>query len=204
MVKGARPGCDAEALLGAGVADVDAPVVGAQLDAGDGGDGVGQQQGVALAGTQRGDVGADAGRGLGVDGGDDRRRRVGGEHAVDVDRLPPLVLDRDDLGAAPCRDVGHPLAEEAVDRDHDDVAGVDGVDERRLHAGRPGRAERQRAGVGGAPDRAEHVARLVHDPEELRVEVAEQRVCQGAGGLGVGVGGTGTEEVALADHGSRT
>src|SRR6476620_9806501 len=49
--------------------------------------------------------------------------------AVDVDRLPPVVLDRDDLGAAPGRDVGHALAEEPVDRDHDDVAGVHGVDE---------------------------------------------------------------------------
>ena len=77
MVNGARPGRHAEALLGAGVADVDAPVVGAELDPGDAGDGVDEQQGVALAGAERGDVGADAGRGLGVDRGDDRRATGG-------------------------------------------------------------------------------------------------------------------------------
>ena len=49
-------------------------------------------------------------------------------------------------------------------------------------------------------DLAEQVAGLVHDPEELRVEVAEQRLGQRAGRLGVGVGRTGTEEMALADH----
>jgi hypothetical protein len=72
-------------------------------------------------------------------GGDDRRARVGREHAVDVDGLPPLVLDGDDLGAAARRHVAHPLAEQPVHGDHDHVTVVDGVDERRLH---PGRADR--------------------------------------------------------------
>jgi hypothetical protein len=43
-----QPGCDAQALLGAGVPDVDAPLVGAQLDAADAGDRVGEQEGIAL------------------------------------------------------------------------------------------------------------------------------------------------------------
>ena len=127
---------------------------------------------------------------------------MGVEDPLDVDRLAPLVLDRDDLGAAAGGDVAHPLAEEAVDRDDHDVAGVDGVDEGRLHAGGAGGAERQGARVGRAPGRAEQVAGLVHDPEELRVEVAEQRLGQGAGRLRVGVGRSGSEEVALADHAS--
>ncbi len=54
-------------------------------------------------------------------GGDDLGGRVGGHDPLDVDRLTPLVVDAHDLGAVPAGDVDHALAEEAVDRDDDDV-----------------------------------------------------------------------------------
>lgn len=83
MVKGARPG-DAEALLGTGVADVDAPVVGPQLDPADAGDRIGDEQRVTLGRAQRGNVGTDAGRRLRVHRGDHLRIRVGVEDPVNV------------------------------------------------------------------------------------------------------------------------
>src|SRR6478609_9529945 len=52
--------------------------------------------------------------------------------------------------AVATRDVDHALAEEAVDRDDDDVAGGDGVDEGCLHPGRPGGRKGQGAAVVGA------------------------------------------------------
>ena len=63
-----------------------------------------------------------AGRGLGVDDGDQLGRGVGGEHARGVDRLAPLVLDGDHLGAAPAATSTMRCAEHAVDRDDHDVA----------------------------------------------------------------------------------
>ena len=95
----------------------------------------------------------------------------------------------------------HPLAEESVHADDHDVAVVDRVDERRLHAGAAGRTDREGAGVGGAPGLAEQLARLVHDAQELGIEVPEQRTAQGVGRLGVRVGRAGAEEVPLVDHG---
>jgi hypothetical protein len=96
-----QAGRHAQALLGAGVPDVDPPVVGAQLDAADRGDRVDEQQrvpGLPDGGSERRDVGARARRRLGVDGSHDRGRGVSGDDTLDVDRRPPRVLDRDDLG----------------------------------------------------------------------------------------------------------
>jgi hypothetical protein len=59
-----------------------------------------------------------------------------------IDGCAPFVVDSDDLGPVTAGDVHHAFAEEPVDRDDDDVAGGDGVDERCLHAGRPGRRQR--------------------------------------------------------------
>ena len=136
-----------------------------------------------------------------MDGRDDRRRLVGSQHPLDVDRLAPLVLDRDHLGPAAGGHVAHPLAEEPVDRDDHDVTGVDGVDERGLHARRPRGGDGQGAGVGRAPHLAQHVAGLVHHFDEGRIEVTEQREPERGGGLGVGVGRAGAEELAFVDHG---
>ncbi|MDI2021834.1 hypothetical protein PJL18_02362 [Paenarthrobacter nicotinovorans] len=62
---------NAEALLGSGVSDVDPPVVCQQLQSADGRDGVGDEQGVALASTEGSDVGEHTHGRLGVNRGDD-------------------------------------------------------------------------------------------------------------------------------------
>ena len=62
-------------------------------------DAVDQQQGVALAGGDRLDVGAHAGGRLGVDHADEGRDRMGRQQPVGVDRRPPVEVDPDDLGA---------------------------------------------------------------------------------------------------------
>jgi hypothetical protein len=196
-----QPGCHTEALLGPGVTDVDTPVVGAQLDPADRGDRVGDQQRVALDRAQRGDVGADAGGGLGVHRTDHGRARVRVGHPLCVDRGAPLVLDGHHLCAAPGGDVTHPLPEQAVHRDHRDVTGADRVHERGLHPGRAGGTQRQRAGVPGAPHPAQVLAGGVHDLQERRVEVAQQRQRERSGRLGVGVRGAGAEQVPFEHAG---
>ena len=74
--------------------------------------------------------------------------------------------------------------------------GPDGVDERRLHARRAGRRQRQGAPVRRPEDLPEPVGRLVQDAEEHRVEVTEQRLPEGDRRLRVGVGGAGSEQGA--------
>jgi hypothetical protein len=71
-------------------------------------------------------------------------RRVGVcvRDPLHVDRLPPLVLDRDYLRTAAAGHVAHPLPEQPVHRNDGDITGPHGIDERRLHAGRTSGAER--------------------------------------------------------------
>ena len=137
-------------------------------------------------------------------GGDQLRRRVGGQHAVGVDRLPPLVLDGDDLGPAPRGDVDHPLPEQPVDRDDDDVARAHRVDERRLHARRAGGRQRQGAPVRRPEDLPEPVGGLVEDPEEHRVEVTRAAARPRATvASGYGLDGSGSEQGAGAQRHAR-
>src|SRR5690606_15069591 len=49
------------------------------------------------------------------------------------------------------------------------------------------------------PDLPEHVARLVHEPDELGVEVTEERSGEARRRLRVDVGGSGSEEVAAGE-----
>ena len=126
--------------------------------------------------------------------------RMRGRERLGIDRLAPLGLDPHDLGAAPRRDVAHALAEHAVHADDDDVAGLDDVDERRLHAGRPGAADRQRQRVGrcGTPCRSRsHVSSS--SVEELGVEVAEHRPRQRLDDLGIRVARPRPHEDAIDD-----
>ena len=121
---GRQAGRHAQALLGAGVGDVDVPGVDLDGDAAERGDAVDEQQGVALALAEGLDVVADAGRRLGVDDGDHGGRRVGAEQRGGVERAAPGRLDPHDLGPAAAGHVAHPLAEHPVDADDDHVAGV--------------------------------------------------------------------------------
>ena len=123
-----------------------------------------------------------------------------GRKRLGIDRASPLSLDSHDLSTAARRDIGHPLAEDAVHTDDHDVARVHDIDERRLHARGSGAADRERQRVGGAEHRAQPVARLVEHREELRIEVAEHRVRQRLDDLGVRVARAGPHEDAIG-HG---
>ena len=57
------------------------------------------------------------------------------EQPLRIERGTPRRVDSHHLGAAATRDLAHPLAEDAVHPDDDGVAGLDQVDEARLHAG---------------------------------------------------------------------
>ena len=85
-------------------------------------------------------------------------RALGVEQPLRVERAPPRRVDAHDLGAAAPRDLAHALAEDTVDADDHGVAGLEQVDEARLHAGRAGTADRQRQRVLRAEDGAEAVA----------------------------------------------
>ena len=204
LVDGERcqTGGHTEALLRPGIADINAPVIGPQFDAADGGDRVHQQQRVPLGGSERGDVGADAGGGLCVHRRDDPGMRVRRDQSLGVHRLAPLEVDAHHVSAAAGGHVTHALPEQAVDADHDDVTGVHGVHECGLHAGRTSRRQRQRPTILGAPDPTQALAGVVHLGQEGGIKVPQQwtRQCQRC--LGVGVGGAGSEEVTERDGGS--
>ena len=90
-----------------------------------------------------------------------------------VDRAPPRRFDAHDLRAAPARNLAHALAEHAVHADDHGVAGLDEIDEARLHAGRTGAAHRQRQRVRRAERGAQPVGDLVEHDEEVGIQVPE-------------------------------
>ena len=101
--------------------------------------------------------------------------------------------------SAPHRgDVAHALAEHAVHADDHDVAGIDEVHEGGFHARRAGAADRQRQFVLGAEHRAQAIAGLVEQREEVGVEMPEERTGERLGDLGIRVARSGTHEHAVA------
>ena len=105
---------------------------------------------VSLQRGERRDVVLDAGGRLRVHDREQARaglRALRVEQPLRVDRAAPRRVDAHDLRAAPARDLAHALAEHAVDADDHGVAGLDEVDEARLHARRAGAADRQRQRV---------------------------------------------------------
>ncbi len=105
---------------------------------------------------------------------------MGVEQRFDVEGLPPRRVDPDHRRPEPTCNVAHPLAEQPVHSDDDDVAGVDDVHERSLHPGRTGTAHRQCQPVGGDEHRSQPVVHLVEDLQELGVEMSEKRLAKAA------------------------
>ena len=103
---------------------------------------------------------------------------MSGEQVGGVDRLAPLGVDTDDVGAVAGGDLAHPFAEDPVDAHHDRVARVDEVDEGRLHAGGAGPAHGKGECVRCPEDLAQPVVGAVEQRQELRIEVAEHRTGQ--------------------------
>jgi hypothetical protein len=95
--------------------------------------------------------------------------------ALDREHLAPGHLELHELAAAAADDVRHAHPEDAADADEDGVARLDHVDERRLHARRPRAGDGDGEHVRGLEDRPQHRLDLVHDEQELGVEVPEER-----------------------------
>ena len=95
------------------------------------------------------------------------------EQPLRIDRAAPRLVDAHDLGTAPARHLAHALAEHAVHADDRGVAGLEQVDEARLHAGRAGAADRQRQRVRGLEHGSEPIGDLVEHDEEVGIEVPE-------------------------------
>ena len=96
-------------------------------------------------------------------------------HFIGRKYLAEIPLDLRHDGAGPCRDVGHSTAENAVDANEHAVAGLDQVDDARLHAGTSCAADGQRQLVARAKDGPQHPLCFVHDSEEIGIEVPDGR-----------------------------
>jgi len=166
--------------LRAAVGHVHPPGVDRHLHAAQAGDAVHHQQ-AAVAMDDLGDAHhrlERAGGGLGMYQGDELGRllRQRGLEILRGEHVAPLPLHAAHLGPVAARHVAQPLAEIAVHADQHRVARLDEIAQRRLHAGtaRAGDGDRER--VLRLKDIAQQVLHLVHQGDELRVEVAHQRM----------------------------
>lgn len=150
------------------------------------------------AAAKGGGVAARAGRGLGVDEGEDLGRGglEGFLHGGRIDRLAPLELDLHHLGAGAVGHVGHAAAEGAVDGDDGAVARLQQVHDRRFHAGGAGRGQRDAGMVRRIEQPGQRALDLFHQLLELRVQVADGRTGQGRQYAGADVGGAGPHQDA--------
>src|SRR6266581_6660129 len=91
----------------------------------------------------------------------------------DIEHFAPGALDGRNGGAGALGHIRHALAKHPIDADHHFIAGLDEVDDTGLHAGAAGAAHRKGKSVLGAEQTPEHVLRLVHNLQELRIEMAD-------------------------------
>ena len=189
----------AEALLGAAVTDVDAPVVDLHLVAAQRGNGVDDGQG-PVAVDDFDDVGQGrqhAGGGLGVDDADGLDLRMLLQFVVKglrVDGLAPRGVDLADDGAAALGDVAEADAEVAVAADDEGVAGFEDVGAGRLHGAGAGGRHGHGHDVGGVVHLAQHIADVVHYLEEVGVQVAHYGQGHGLQHTGMHGAGAGAQQ----------
>ena len=167
----------AETLLGTAVANVDAPLVHLHIVAAERGYGVDDGEG-AVAVDDVDDLGhrrEDAGGGLGVDdanGLDAGMLRQLVTEGLWVYWLAPGSVDFVDDGAAPLGDVAEPDSEVAIAADNKSVAALKDVGAGSLHGAGAGGGHGHGQHVVSVIDLAQHVADIVHDLEEIGVQVA--------------------------------
>ncbi len=89
--------------------------------------------------------------------------------------LAPGAFDRLDDTTVPASHLGDARAEVPVHADEHRVAGLDDRRDRRLHTCGPGARDRQSQTVRGLKRVPQQLLRAVHQDQEVRVEVAEQR-----------------------------
>src|SRR5437588_1865817 len=187
-----------QALLRAGGAEVDPPVVDAHRHAAQRHDGIDDQKRVMRA-ADPSDVLErlqHPGRGLAVDD----RHDLGGfalEGVADgagVDDAPPLGRHLSDARAVPSGEVDEEIPEPAAVGDEDAVAGFDQRGDRRFHAGASGPRDGEGPGVGSLKRFPAQGRDLLHDRGEGGVELAQHGSGEGAQDPGIRVGGPGAAE----------
>jgi hypothetical protein len=92
------------------------------------------------------------------------------------DRLAPVGLDLDDVGAVAAGDLGDPPPEVAAAGDDRGLPGLQQVGDPGLHPGGPGRLQRDQQALPGAKDPPQKLDHLQEDLVEVRVQVAEHRL----------------------------
>lgn len=138
-----------------------------------------------------------AGRGLGVDGGQQLHLRLllqDGLDGVGVGGLPPLDGDGHNRRALPGCDLLEAEPKETVLDDHCDVAGLEQVGEGGLHAGGAGAGDGKGERLLRAENLTQHLGDAVHDLDELRVQVAQDGGGHGAQDARVYVAWAGTQK----------
>ena len=196
--EGAEAGGAAEPLLAAAVGQIHLPGVEQQRHRPQRGDGVQQQQAVVPAAELADALHrlADAGGGFGMDHRQDGRLVIdqGLLQLLETEGLAPGALDRHHIGPVTTGHIHQALAEIAHHRHQHLVAGFDGVGQRGLHGGTAGAAHRNREPVIGLPGVAQQLLHFAHQLDVEGIEMADRRPGEGLEHLGMGVGGTWTEQ----------
>ena len=173
----------AQAFLAAGIADVDPPFVDFDGRSAQGRHGVDQDEGAVLVDDgddlleglqharrrfrvyQAHELRPAAGKGL----SHLSRRKGPARFAFEPDQLAPVALDH----------LGHAVAEHAAHADEDLVSRFDEIADTGLHAGGTRGGDRQGQVVPGLEHVAEQRLGIVHDPDEIGVQVPRQRSAHG-------------------------
>src|SRR5215510_16087421 len=87
----------------------------------------------------------------------------------------PLSLHDDRFCSTALDDVHHAATEDTVDPDDYLIIRFNKVDQTGLHTGTAGTRNRQSQGVPGLENKAEQILGLIHQTDELRVEMPHQR-----------------------------
>ena len=171
-----------QALLGARVADVDAPPVRVHLDPPEGCHGVDQEQRAVLRAQPAQLLKGlpQSGRGLNVHGAHSlgfRELFQGGGDLVGLHRHAPLPSQDDDPRTTPGGDLAHPFSEEAAHQHDGHVVRLEDVGQGGLHGGRARARDRIGQVVGRLEDLAKHGLELVHHLEGGRIQMPDHRFC---------------------------
>ena len=122
---------------------------------------------------------------MGIEGGLDL---IGTDHLAEVD------FDSQGRAAVPLDDLGLSLPEKAVDPHDHLVTRLDNVTDGRLHRRHAGAGKCDGQLVFGLKEMTQESHRVVHDRQEFRVEITQNRTCHGTEYARMQVAGTRPEE----------
>ncbi len=172
------PGNGRDAFLRAAVGHIHAVGVERHVYPGQRGDGVGQEHGAVIVG-QLADVferRAGPGGGLRVHDGDDLGSLAleRGFHLLRGNGTAPFHIHPHHVASQAFRDVAHAGAKQTIHPDDHLVARLDQVDEGGLHPPAAGGGHRQGHRIVRAEEGPEQLLGLVHDLEEVGIQIADR------------------------------